>query len=85
MDEVEVKVVDAPVGELLFANGLDLFGVMEGVPELRDNEEFLSLYETLLDRTGNALARFDFVAVVCAEKESVSENQFRKETALRFR
>jgi hypothetical protein len=40
---VEVKVVDAPVGKLLADDGLDAFWVVEGVPELADDEEFGAL------------------------------------------
>lgn len=64
MDEVEVEVVDAPVCELLFGNGLDLFGVVERVPELGDDEEVFAFYEPFFDGARDALPRFDFVAVV---------------------
>ena len=62
--DVEVEVVDAPVGELLLADGLDPLGVVEGVPELGDEEEVGALHEAVFDGAGDALAGFDFVAVV---------------------
>jgi hypothetical protein len=65
VDEVQVKVVDAPVGELLAADGLDLLAVVERLPQLADNEEILALYEAVLDGAGDTLAALDFVAVVC--------------------
>ena len=39
VNNVEVKVVDAPILKLLFANGLDTVMIVEGIPELRDKEE----------------------------------------------
>lgn len=66
VDEVEVEVVDAPVGKLLADDGLDLLAVVEGLPELADDEEVLTLYKALLDGAGNTLAALDFVAVVCS-------------------
>jgi hypothetical protein len=71
-DQVEVKVVNTPVLELLLDNGLDLLIVVEGLPKLRDDEELLALYKTLLDGTGNTLARFDFVAVVWMEMSATA-------------
>ena len=62
--DVEVKVVDAPVFELFFADGLYFVAVVEGVPQLGDEEEVFSLYDTVFDGAGDALAGFDFVAVV---------------------
>lgn len=64
VDEVQVEVVDAPVGELLAGDGLDLLGVVERVPELRGDEEVFALDEAFFDGAGDALAGFDFVAVV---------------------
>ena len=43
---------------------LDLITVVERVPELGNEEQILSLYETLLDSTGNTLTSFLLVAVV---------------------
>jgi hypothetical protein len=40
---------------------------VEGLPELGDDKEIFALYEALLDRAGNALAGFDFIAVICIE------------------
>ena len=65
VDDVQVEVVDAPVAELLAADGLDLLAVVEGLPELADDEEIFALYEAVFDGTGYALAALDFVAVVC--------------------
>jgi hypothetical protein len=62
--DVQVKVVDAPIGELLAGDGLDLVGFVEAVPELGDDEELLALDEAVLDCAGYTLAGFDFVAVV---------------------
>ena len=39
MDNVEVEVVDVPVCKLFLAYGRDAFRVVEGVPELGDEEE----------------------------------------------
>lgn len=64
VNEVEVEVVDAPVGELLLDDGLDALTVVEGVPELGDDEEVLTLHNTLRDGTGNTLAALNLVAIV---------------------
>lgn len=64
MHDVQIEVVDAPVGELLAGDGLDLVGFVEAVPELGDDEELLALDDTLLNGAGYTLAGFDFVAVV---------------------
>ena len=71
MDEVQVEVVDAPVGELLAGDGLDLLGVVEGVPELGGDEEIFALDDAFLDCAGNALTRFDFIAVIWGNFVSV--------------
>lgn len=64
MDDVEVKVVDTPVLELLLADWLDALVVVERVPELGNDEELLTLDETVLDGAGNTLTSFLLVAVV---------------------
>lgn len=64
VDEVEVEVVDAPVGELLLDDGLYALAIVEGVPELGNDEELLTLDKTLLDGAGNTLATLDFVTVI---------------------
>jgi len=38
VDKEEVEVLDAPVCQLLLGNLLDLVAVVEGVPELADDE-----------------------------------------------
>jgi hypothetical protein len=64
MDQVEVEVVNAPVLELLLGDGFDLFVVVECLPELGDNKEVFTLYETFLDGAGNTLTGFDFIAII---------------------
>ena len=65
MDDVEVEVVDAPVLELLFANGLDAVVVVISVPEFGDEEEVGAFDYAFFNGAGDALAGFFFVAVVC--------------------
>ena len=64
MNEVEVEIVDAPVCELLAADGLDSVAVVEGVPELGDEEKIFALDEAFFDGAGHAFAGFLFVAVI---------------------
>lgn len=64
MHDVEVEVVEAPVFELLFADGFDAGAVVEGVPDFGDEEEVGAFDETVFDGAGDALAGLDFVAVV---------------------
>jgi len=65
VDNVEVEVIDTPVLELLLADWLDALVVVEGVPELGDNEEFLALDDTFLDSASDTLTRLLLVTVVC--------------------
>jgi len=62
--DVQVEIVDSPVCKLLSADGLDGMGVVEGVPELGDEEEIGALYEAFFYGAGDALAGFGFIAVV---------------------
>jgi hypothetical protein len=62
---VQVEVVNTPVGKLLAGNGLDAVAVVEAVPQLGDDEEVLALDNALLNGAGDSLASLDFVAVVC--------------------
>ena len=70
--DVQVKVVDAPVGELLAADRLDLVAVVEAVPQLGDDEELLALDDALLDGAGDTLAALNLVAVVWEKGVSVN-------------
>ena len=62
---VKVEIVDAPILELFLANGLHALFIVEGVPKLGDKKEVFTLDKPFFDGTGNALARFCLVAVVC--------------------
>ena len=62
--DVQVEVVDAPVGQLLAADGLHLVAVVEGVPELGDEEEVFALDEAIFNGSGDTFASFFLVAVV---------------------
>jgi len=64
VDVEEVKIVNAVVLELLLANRSNALGVVEGVPELADNEKILTLDKTFLDGAGESLAGFLLVAVI---------------------
>ena len=64
MDDVKVEVVDTPVLELLFADGLHTVVVVERIPEFRDEEEVGAFDYAFLDSAGDALTGFLFVAVV---------------------
>lgn len=70
MNNVQVEVVDAPVFELLLADGLDPIAVVKGVPQLGDEEEVFALDEAFLDGAGDTLARLHFVAVVLKMRQS---------------
>ena len=64
VDNVEVEIVDTPVFELLFADGLDAIMVVEGVPEFGYEEEIGAFDNAFFDGAGDTLAGFLFVAVV---------------------
>jgi len=73
VDNVKVEVVNAPVSELLLANGSNAVLVVERVPQLGDNEEVLALDKTLVDCALDTLAGLDLVAVVAgAVKQTVA-------------
>lgn len=72
MYDEEVEVVDAPVGELLFADRFDVGLVVEGVPELGDDEEVGAFAEAVFEGAGDALAAFGFVAVVWGDGQMAS-------------
>nr|POE59280.1 hypothetical protein CFP56_24549 [Quercus suber] len=69
VDDEEVEIVDAPVGELFLGDGLDAFLVVEAVPELGDDEEVLTLDEAFVDGALDALAGLDLVAVIAGAVE----------------
>lgn len=62
--DVQVKVVDAPVFELLAADGLDFVAFVEGVPEFGDEEEVLAFDEAIFDCASYAFAGFFLVSVI---------------------
>lgn len=72
VDEEEVKVVDLPVGELAAGDGLDVLLVVEGLPELGDDEKVLALHKAFGDGAGDALAALLLISVVCGKGKIVS-------------
>lgn len=72
VDEEEVEVVDLPVGELAAGDGLDLVLVVEGLPQLGDNEEVLTLHKAVLDGAGDTLTTLLLVAIVCSDRRERS-------------
>jgi hypothetical protein len=74
MDDEEVEIVDAPVCELLLADGLDFVAVMEGIPEFANQEEIFALDETVFDCSGNSFTCFLLVAVICNNLALVVRN-----------
>lgn len=64
MDEVEVEVVETPLGHLTLGHGHGMLAAVVVVPELRGDEEILALDEAVLDGPVDALARLGAVAVV---------------------
>lgn len=63
MNQVEVDVVEAEVLEGPLASWLDVLLSMLGVPELGGDEEILTLDDTLIDGSLDALTGFLFVAI----------------------
>lgn len=64
VDDVEVEIVNTPVFELLFADGLDAVMVVEGIPEFGYEEEVGAFDNAFFDGAGDTLAGFFLVAVV---------------------
>jgi len=65
VDEEQVEVVNTPPLELLAADRLDPLGLVEGVPQFRDNEELFTLHDALVESTFHALATLLLVGVIC--------------------
>lgn len=65
VDDEEIEIVDAPVCELLFADWLYFVAVVEGVPELADDEEVFAFDEAIFDCSCYAFAGFFLIAVIC--------------------
>ena len=65
VDDEEIEVVDAPVGQLLSADWLDLLELVERLPELGDDEELLPLHDSVLDSTSDSLSALLLVAIIC--------------------
>jgi len=65
----KIKVVNAPVCELLSADWLYFVALVEGVPKLADEEEILALDQALLDRSGDTFSCFLLIAVVCRDNK----------------
>lgn len=74
VDEEEIEVLDAPVGQLAAGDGLNLVALVEGLPELGDDEEVLTLHEAVLDGAGNTLTALLLVAVICRKRPSASRS-----------
>lgn len=74
VDEEEIKVVNLPVGKLFAGDRLDSVLVVESLPQLGDDEEILTLHETLLDGAGNTLTTLLLIAIVCISerRENIS-------------
>ena len=64
MDDIEIEVVDAPILKLFLADRLHTVVVMEGVPELGDEEEIGALDEAFFYGTGDALTGLLLVTVI---------------------
>lgn len=64
VDDVKVEIVNTPVFELLFADGLDAIMIVEGIPEFGYEEEIGAFDNAFFDGAGDTLAGFLFVAVV---------------------
>ena len=79
--DVQIKILESEILQLLPTDRLNSFLLMEGIPELRDDEEILSFDQTIFDCSGNALACFDFVSVVLI---SVKERSFYRSGSVTY-
>lgn len=64
MNVEQIKVLKTPPLKRLFGDGDNMLTVVEGIPELRDDEEILALDEAIVDSTLHTLAGFLLVPVV---------------------
>lgn len=65
MYNVEIKVVNAPILELLLADRGHVFFIVERVPQLRNEEKIGAFDDAIFDRSSYSLAGFRLVTVVC--------------------
>jgi len=73
VDVEQVKVLEAPVGELFPADGFDGVLFVERIPQLGDDEELLSLDQAVFDGARDAFSSFYFVAIIArAVEESIA-------------
>jgi hypothetical protein len=56
----------------LAGDGLDALLLVEGVPELRDDNEIFTLYDTFIDSPLDPNARLLLIAVICARSRTMS-------------
>ncbi len=64
MHDVQVKVLQTPILQLLSDHRLDTLPVVEGVPELGNDEELFTLDETILDGSSDTLTGLDLISVI---------------------
>lgn len=64
MDDVQVKVVDAPVLKLLFADRFDAVMVVERVPKFGNEKKVFTFDKAVFDGASNTLTAFLLIAVI---------------------
>ena len=64
MDEEEVELFEAKIGEGAFAGGPDVLGFVVGVPELAGDPEVIAAAESRIEGAGDAFADEEFISVV---------------------
>lgn len=62
----EIEVLNTPVSEHALADGLNMLLLVVSLPELGDNEEILTLDDTLLNGAADTLTALLLVTVVCS-------------------
>lgn len=73
VDNEQVKIVNAPIRELLAADGLDFVTLVERVPELADEEQIFTLYETVFDGSCDTFTCLFFIAIICKTSDVCNE------------
>ena len=66
---------------MLLADRLDFVAVVEGVPELADQEEIFAFDEAVFDCSGYSFTCFLLVAVICVALDVISCQRENKRTA----
>lgn len=78
MDIVQIEVLNTPPFERLLGDWDNMLAIMEGIPELGDDEKILARDKAIIDGTFHALAGFLLVSIVWWPRKSIFVRIFQQ-------